>query len=366
MNRLMRCTLRSLVVLLIALLVYGRCSMVSQAAEEVQKPKAEAPKAPAQEQPAPPAAPAKAAPAEAKKPAPVEAKPAEAKPGPAPEKPSAVSPSDVKPAPTAPPPAAQPMPRQGPFRPLAPGAMRTIDPMRQIEETVSRHDVVELLAVDKNLTWAAGVPFRREIWALEFRCKPVRMIFVDLPQPSGFMQRKQIWYLIYSVTNPGKTMRPVPAADGTAKIEYVDKPVHFAPSFLLQSIPEDKRYPERMIPAALAPIRLREDPNRDFYNTVEMVRDIQVGETVWGVATWEDVDPATDRFSIYVAGLTNAYRWTDEPGKYKPNDPLGTGRRLLRKTLKLNFWRPGDEFHPKESEIRFGVPGELDYEWVYR
>lgn len=238
--------------------------------------------------------------------------------------------------------------------------------MRRVDETVSRHDMVELLAVDPKLDWAKAIAFRREIWALEFKFKPMRMIYVDLPQPSGFMQRKQIWYLVYTVTNAGKTMRPVPAADGAYQIESVDKPIHFVPGFLLQSIQQDKWYPDRVIPAAIGPIRMREDPNRTFANTVEMVRDIQVGETVWGVATWEDIDPRTDRFSVYVNGLTNAYRWTDDTAKVKPGAPLGSGRRLLRKTLKLNFWRPGDEFDPKEKDIRVGIPGELDYDWVYR
>ena len=46
-------------------------------------------------------------------------------------------------------------------------------------------------------------------------------------------------------------------------------------------------------------------------------------------------------------------------------DPLAN-RLLLRKTLKLNFWRPGDEYSTSENEIRYGVPGGVDYEWVYR
>ena len=37
----------------------------------------------------------------------------------------------------------------------------------------------------------------------------MRMIWVDIPQPDGFMQRKLIWYMVYSVTNPGKIMHPV-------------------------------------------------------------------------------------------------------------------------------------------------------------
>ncbi len=253
-----------------------------------------------------------------------------------------------------------------PFRKLAPGVVKKIDNARQVKEAFSRHDVVELLAVDPKFDWAKDVPFRRDIWSLEFKFKPVRMISVDMPQRGGKMRKKQIWYMIYSVTNPGKIMHPVADEDGTYKIEQVDRAVRFIPEFLLESPEFQKAYPDRVIPVALGPIRMREDRNRKFLTSVEMCRDIKVGETLWGVATWEDLDPRIDRFSIYVQGLTNAYVWKDEDGRYKKGDPIGTGRRLSRKTLKLNFWRPGDEYFEHEKEIRFGIPGEVDYEWVYR
>jgi len=333
-------------------LVAGDTVLSGEGATPAEKPKADASSSPAAKPATTPAPAAKDAAAKT---------PALAKPAAPTQKAPAAAPASapaVTPAASAPP--------QGPFRSLAPGTLRTIDPMRRVDETVSRHDMVELLTVDPKLDWAKSIPFRREIWALQFQFKPMRMIFVDLPQPTGFMQRKQIWYLVYTVTNMGKTMRPVPADNGTYRIESVDKPIHFVPGFLLHSIELDKWYPDRVIPAAIGPIRMREDPNRSFANSVEMVRDLQVGETAWGVATWEDIDPRTDRFAVYVNGLTNAYRWTDDTAKVKPESPLGTGRRLMRKTLKLNFWRPGDEFDPKEREIRYGIPGELDYEWVYR
>ncbi len=38
----------------------------------------------------------------------------------------------------------------------------------------------------------------------------------------------------------------------------------------------------------------------------------------------------------------------------------------MRKTLKLNFWRPGDQYFENEEEIRYGIPGRVDYEWIYR
>lgn len=251
-------------------------------------------------------------------------------------------------------------------RKLAPGVMRFVDPELHEAETVSRHDVVELLAVDPELELAKDVVFRRTIWHLEFQYKPMRMILVDVPQADGRMKRKLIWYMVYRVSNPGKVMPSVQAADGTYQLQDSDQPVLFIPEFRLASHEFNKVYPDRVIPIAMGPIRMREDPNREFYNSVDIVRRIEPGKTVWGVVTWEDVDPRIDRFSVYVNGLTNAYRWEDTPGAFKPGDPIGKGRKWVRKTLKLNFWRPGDEYYEHEKEFRVGIPGEVDYTWVYR
>lgn len=278
-------------------------------------------------------------------------------------------------------PAAFPSTRS-PYRPLAPGVMQTIDPMRSLAESVSRHDVVELLAIDPKFDWAKDIAFRRDVWVLNFQFKPMRMVWVDIPQPSGYMQRKLIWYLLYSVTNTGKVMHPVDDANlpyetfekkQLFEVKSVDRSVRFSPEFLLQGyqhMKEDvgftKVYPDRVIPVAMAAIRLREDPNRRFLNSVEMCREIAVGQTVWGIATWEDIDPRIVRFAVYVSGLTNAYRWKDEPGEFKQGDPLGKGRKLYRKTLQINFWRPADPYFEREDEIRYGIPGGVDYQWVYR
>lgn len=251
-------------------------------------------------------------------------------------------------------------------RALAPGVMKEVDPELHEEETVSRHSVVELVAVDPSLKMAQNVPFRREVWHLDFKFKPMRMILVDVPDVDGRMREKLIWYMVYSVTNPGKVMPSLKAVDGTYELQDSDKPIFFIPEFRLASHEFGKVYPDRVIPVAMGPIRMREDPAREFRNSVEMVRPIKPGETVWGAATWENVDPRIDRFSIYASGLTNAYRWEDPPGAYQPGDTLGKGRKFTRKTLKLNFWRPGDEYYEHEKEFRLGIPGEVDYEWVYR
>ncbi len=254
-------------------------------------------------------------------------------------------------------------PSGGPARTLAPGVMQSVDPHLREAETLSRKDVVELAEFD----WAKDVRFRREIWGLEFRFKVPRMIWIDVPQPDLHMKRKLIWYMVYSVTNPGKVMPWVQAADGTMQLQDSDKPRLCVLEFLLESPEFGKVYRDRLIPIAVGAIQMREDPNQRFHNTVEMVRNVKVGETVWGVATWEDVDPRIDRFSIHVGGLTNAYQWEDPPGPFPPDAPIGKGRTFTRKTLKLNFWRPGDDLYENEKEFRYGgIPDEVDYEWVYR
>ena len=84
------------------------------------------------------------------------------------------------------------------------------------------------------------------------------------------------------------------------------------------------------------------------------------------MATWENVDPQDRPVLGLRQRADQRLPLAGPPGAYKQGDPLGKGRQWIRKTLKLNFWRPGDEYYEHEKEIRFGIPGEVDYEWVYR
>lgn len=301
----------------------------------------------------------------------------------------------------------------GRFRAAAPGVEITIPPDYDKSATFSRHDMVEVLAANpefgeraysKGHSPAKDTVFSRNIWCLELSFKPVRMIWVDVPTDEGRFERKQIWYLLYRVKNTGKQVARTISADGEVKSEVVDvkEPVSFAPRIWLESWDTGKAYPDRIIPVALPEIEQREDAGRRLLNakevlpeaparlltTVEMERDVPPspeGQDLgfWGVATWEDIDPTTDHFSIYIQGLTNAYQWIDAKNGdqyvYKKGDPIGTGRKLLQKTLRLNFWRPSDRFYEHESEIRYGYrehPGierfglkpedQVDYRWIYR
>jgi hypothetical protein len=290
-----------------------------------------------------------------------------------------------------------------PQRQLAPGVLTTIPSNFTPEETVSTHDMVEIRA-DRSLEWtpeflaasdtlygiADDVKFRRDVWCLEFAFKPLRMIEVDVPLPSGGTQRKLVWYLVYSVRNTGQVLKPVEGEGGIYTAQLAKGgPIRFMPQFVLES--QDRQasgerisisYLDRVLPAAVAAITQRETPGRKLLNSVEMsehpipVSDGRIDRSVWGVATWTDIDPRIDFLSIYVGGLTNAYQWEDVPGAFKPGDAPAKGRQFARKTLQLNFWRPGDELNQTERELRYGVPigkaslyGVADgvaYQWVYR
>jgi hypothetical protein len=292
-------------------------------------------------------------------------------------------------------------PGEGGFRQLAPNVLTTIPPGLEDQDTVSSHPIVELVAEGKKLAWqpksvgvdetllemATQTEFRHEVWGLEFSFKPLRMIAIDVPQKDGRMQRRAVWYLVYRVRNIGDHLRPVRQPDGTFTVQRVKdlgQPIRFVPKFELFSYEYKKCYLDEILPVAIPAIRRREDPRRPLLNSVQMAEQPiplstdEVDRGVWGVATWggfTTIDPRIDFFSIYVQGLSNAYRWEDPAGAYTAGDPPGTGRRFTRRTLQLNFWRPGDELRPNEREFRLGVPPgkealyglteAVPYRWLY-
>ena len=131
---------------------------------------------------------------------------------------------------------------------------------------------------------------------------------------------------------------------------------------------EEGVYYDQFLPLAMTQIVKKEArEGQEFVDSVRMTGlSIKPGQTVWGVATWVDVDPRIDKFSIYISGLTNALRWEiSEDEASEGETQVGAGRDVMRKVLKLNFFNPGDESHRGGKEIYNNLPGELDYQWVY-
>ncbi|MFO0816805.1 MAG: hypothetical protein U1A77_02610 [Pirellulales bacterium] len=300
--------------------------------------------------------------------------------------------------------------------PLAPGVLRTIPPDPAEEETLTRPvPLVELLASLEGLEWtpnylpksetlvekSKAIVLRREVWNLEFAFKPLRRIWVDMPQPTGKMQRKHIYYMVYRVKNVGNALAPKPIKDETFEhvtfgTERVNREgLTFLPHFVLAGkVLQDgqyatKEYLDRVLPYATEAIAARENISSKLYNTVEITRvriplsDDRNDRSIWGVVTWEDLDARINYFSIYVQGLTNAYKFV-EADSFEKGSPPGQGRKLTNKTLQLNFRRAGDALFEHEEELHYGIrleknPTEqtkvlrlyglkepLDHLWIYR
>ena len=267
--------------------------------------------------------------------------------------------------------------------------------------------------------WATDVRHVRDVWCLQFSFRPVRLVEVAIPNESGHFEMKTVWYLVYNVKNLGPSeldaegIRAINSVLGSGVLEGDEMrlpvpgdvtllnvpraapqefrqqtgvfspqpgdavPIRFVPNFILATnrlvlgtIPEVNpetgvtewhteitgvAYLDQFIPLALLRIKERERmPNLE--TTVSIAeRELAPGEDAWGVAMWTDIDPRINEFSIFVSGLTNAYRWENrdwEEGEMEGN--IGEGQIIRRRVLKTDWWRVGDRHSLNEAQIRFG------------
>ncbi len=284
-------------------------------------------------------------------------------------------------------------------RKLAPDALKIIPPAAEFGETFQGPVDLPLVTEHPELAWdpnyfpksetllemGKNVTFRGPVYCLEFAFKPVRMIELDIPTATG-IQRKNVWYLLYRVRYLGGDLQPKSEQDQFnnqvfALPEAVSaKWVRCFPVFTLDAKGLNQRYVDQVVPSVKKAIAIKERVGKPIYDSVEIQRlkiDISTpteDHAVWGLATWTEVDPRTDFFSVEVRGLTNAQRI--ESG--------GNQLKYLQKTLVLNFSRPGDTVNETEDRIRYGVPAledparqqyvlqqyglqeRLDHLWIYR
>ena len=277
------------------------------------------------------------------------------------------------------------------FRRLAPGVLTVIPPDTTTDDALQRADLLEITQGQATLAWVPqmaaanttfverglGREYPRDIWCLEFAFKAPRMLDVDVPAAEARMQRKRIWYLLYRVKNLGGRRLLMADGDGgeadpaKRRPETFAAPFRFFPHFVLETLEpvangeglaSYRAYLDRLVPSAMKAIRLREDPSRRLLDSVEMsATEMQPGEERWGVAIWEDVDPRIDFFSIYVRGLTNAIRWRQRPGsEIKPQDAPGSHIDETLESLRLDFWRPGDDRDGGDREMSVGYAGMFE------
>lgn len=232
---------------------------------------------------------------------------------------------------------------------------------------------------------ARQVTLRREVFCLEYSFKPLRMIYLDIPQPDGKLARKLIWYMVYRVRYRGGDLRPATDKIGTAEVFRRVESIGYNsrrafPMLVLEDHIRGKKYLDRVLPTAKQRIAVREQITAPLNDSIE-ITTVEIPRSnddeapgVWGLATWEGVDPNINFCSVFVYGLTNAFEQEGE----------GADAAFRKKALRLNFYRPGDAVKLTEDQIRFGVPAfqdaaeqdyvlkqfgidsRLDYEWVFR
>jgi hypothetical protein len=202
-----------------------------------------------------------------------------------------------------------------------------------------------------------------KLWVLHFKFKDPRLIKVHIPGRG----QKVCWYLWYQVIN------------------RTGEPRTFIPDFELVTHDTNMVYRDQILPAVQDAIARIEDPTGHYKikNSVTISRDPiplslekAIPRPVTAVAIWTDPnepnptdDEATrkrkakmpkladsNRYSIFVAGLSNGWAVTDDPEK------PGVKSIVRRKTLQLNFRRLGDRYFMRSEEIRFMPPAQ----WIYR
>ncbi len=210
----------------------------------------------------------------------------------------------------------------------------------------------------------------RDVWEYEFSMLgELRQAKLLVPDDENGVQAKNVWYMVYRIRDLGKTLtyeqvKQDPNFDHIKNELKYNEPLKseekfFLPRFTLEGLVYSKAieqyqkvvYRDKVSPMVLRQIQRREDPAIQLLDPVTMSKvQIPVAKSdadggVWGVAVFEDVDPRIDYVSVYVSGLTNAFRLGDSP-----SDPT------KKKTLQLNFWRGGDTIDQEKDSILYGIP----------
>jgi hypothetical protein len=200
-----------------------------------------------------------------------------------------------------------------------------------------------------------------DLWVMDVYFKPMRQVVIELTDPkTGQKQSKYVWYVVYRAVN-----RPLPQiVQNNPPVNELDPPVlppKFVPAFTLMTTDteEPKLYDDKVLPEAMAVIARRERlPLRNSVTAVGTVASpAEPGapnqQVIYGVATFTDIDPEADRYTVFMTGFSNGVR--------KVPGTEGTSS-VQNKTIVTKYWRPGDQFNQREPEIRL----DGDPQWIWR
>jgi hypothetical protein len=205
---------------------------------------------------------------------------------------------------------------------------------------------------------------REDVWTLNFRYKPPRIMTVDGFDAKGNPTKQIVWYMWFQVYNRS------------------GEPVTFIPEFELVTTDLNSSHLDEPQPYIFEQIKKFEDrtiskekPNGELnlLTTIDISRKpIQASKPdafprlVSGIAIWTDMAekaPKTNKFSVYVTGLSNGVA-TEQSKPLPPNNEVLT--LVKKKTLRINFIRPTDDARQQIVDIQPDEDAGAAETWIYR
>ena len=203
------------------------------------------------------------------------------------------------------------------------------------------------------------------VWTLHFRYKPPRIDTFMALDAKGNKTKKTVWYMWFQVYNaPTKVKLP----NGETELRAAD-PVSFLPEFELVTKDLNTTHLDDPEPYVVDQIKKKEDETGvlNLQTSISISKrpippslPDAIPKMVSGVAVWTDMAeraPRTNRFSIYISGLSNGLA-----AEQQPNGEL----LIRRKTLQINFIRPTDDNRPEITDIRPDEANGPAHKWIYR
>jgi hypothetical protein len=209
------------------------------------------------------------------------------------------------------------------------------------------------------------------VWTLHFRYKPPRIATLDGFSKDGKRAKQLVWYMWYQVYNmPPERPDSEPAKPGEEN-KTAGQPVTFLPEFEL--VTKDLLTAHLDEPQPFIVSQLEKIENPENHPSLRLLSSIDISKkpipvsspdaiprVVTGVAVWTDMAekaPKTNKFSVYVVGLSNG----------QATEELRTGEKVIkRKTLQINFIRPTDDVRPQVTDIRPDDTNGPAEQWIYR
>lgn len=205
---------------------------------------------------------------------------------------------------------------------------------------------------------------RQGVWTLHFRYKPPRIVTLKGFDKAGKPADQLVWYMWYQVYN----------REG--------EPVYFLPEFELVTKDLNTAHLDEPQPYVFDQIKKLEDATvtaADPAGVQNILSSVEISKRpippskrdafprlVTGVAVWTDMTdkaPKTNRFSVYVTGLSNGVALEQTKPVPPDNKPV---ELIKKKTLRLDFVRPTDDRRPEVNDIRPDDATGPSETWVYR